>query len=96
MNTIVFFVDILDAVDPNFTIFRYIYLFSPHKFLNTIKYALIQQIFGLEKYSLHEIGVEFHQKLIGNVYVIIWFMPDDFGLKSYGLPGWTVNLCFKF
>ena len=34
----------------------------------SIKNALIQSIFWLEKCSLHENGVEFHQKLIGNVF----------------------------
>ena len=42
-------------------------LFCFRVFLS-IKNALIQSIFGLEKCSLHENGVEFHQKLIGNVF----------------------------
>ena len=68
-----FLVDAVDTFDPkyNFWLFSNIFhgfslLFS-RGFLS-LKNALIRSIFGLEKCSLHENGVEFHQKLIGNVF----------------------------
>ena len=51
-----------------FEIFDRFYLLFPHWFLYTIKYALIQSIFGLENCSLHKNGAEFDQKLIGNIF----------------------------
>ena len=60
-----FLEDVLEPCDsyynfwPFSNMFDGFYLLVPHGFLNTIKYALIQLIFGLEKCSLHKNGVEF-------------------------------------
>ena len=68
-----FLVEALDTFDPkyNFWLFSNIFdgfsLLFPRGFLS-IKNALIRSIFGLEKCSLHENGVEFYQKFIGNVF----------------------------
>ena len=67
-----FVVDAVDTFDQkyNFWLFSNICdgfpLLFPRGFL-LLKNVLIQPMLGLEKCSLHENGVEFHQKLIGNV-----------------------------
>ena len=65
----------------------------------SIKNNLIRSIFGLEKCSLHENGVQFHQKLIGSVFGMLvrqllaysgnflWFWPQ-WALGAYRSPVW--------
>ena len=64
---------VADAFDQNYNfcpfsnMFDGFHLFISHWFLS-IKNVLIQSIFGLDKCSIHEKGVEFYQELIGNAY----------------------------
>ena len=62
---------LVDTFDPKYSFWLFSIIcdgFFPRGFLS-IKNALIRSILRLEKCSLHEIGVEFHQKLIANVFM---------------------------
>ena len=69
----IFLADFVDAFNPNHNVDNFqiclmdLIYFSSKDFFQ-LKMFIIQTTFGLEKCSLHENGVEFHQKLIGNVF----------------------------
>ena len=75
-----FLVDAVDTFDPKYNFWLFSNIFDRFSLLFSrgylsIKNALIWSIFELENFSLHENGVEFHQKLIGNVFRGLVFMP---------------------
>ena len=68
-----FLVDAVGTFDPKYNCWLFSNIVDGFSLLFSrgflsIKNALIRSIFGLEKCSLHENGVEFHQKLTGNVF----------------------------